>query len=100
MTKSDHMAIFDHHKNYLHHSHVGYPLKEHQKCSTEQKTRVQNVDPIKSYSQKTIFGKFPLLIYYVKMPAFCESRCHIARNLIPMNSESMYQMEKVIIEFR
>lgn len=36
------------------------PLKEHQKCSTDQKSKGQNGDPIKSYSQNTDFCHFCL----------------------------------------
>ena len=58
-------AIQGHHKNYLYHGHVGCPLKKHQKCSTEQKTRGQNVDPIKNYSQNTFVWIFPFINHYV-----------------------------------
>ena len=53
------------HKNDLYHGHVGCPLKKHQKCSTEQKTRGQNVDPIKNYSQNTFVWIFPLINHNV-----------------------------------
>ena len=38
------------------------PLKKDQKCSTEQKSRGQNVDPIKSYGQNTDFCHFSLFL--------------------------------------
>ena len=53
------------HKNYLYHGHGGCPMKKYQKCSTEQKTRGQNVDPIKNYSQNTFVRIFPLIHHNV-----------------------------------
>jgi hypothetical protein len=63
MTKSDQkspkwpflplLAIHGHHQNDVCHGNVVCPLEKHQKCGTEQKTRGQNVDPIKNYSQNT-----------------------------------------------
>ena len=59
------LAIYGLHKNDLYHGHVWCPLKKHQKCSTEQKTRGQNVDPIKNYSQNTFVWIFPLINHNV-----------------------------------
>ena len=53
------------HKNDLYHGHVGCPLKKHQKCSTEQKTRGQNTDPIRNYSQNMFLAIFPYYSYSV-----------------------------------
>ena len=39
----------------------------HQKCSTEQKTRGQNVDPIKNYSQKTFVWIFPFINHNITL---------------------------------
>ena len=44
----------------------GYPWKEHQKCSTEQKTRGLYLQPIKSYDQIYKFRHFYPLTYTVK----------------------------------
>ena len=59
-------TILDNHENDLYHGHVGCPLKTHQKCSTKQKTRGQNVDPIKNYSPNTFVWIFCLINHNVR----------------------------------
>ena len=64
------LAIHDHHKIAFYHGHVVCPLEKHQKCGTEQKSRGQNIDPIKNYSQNTDFCHFSLFLapfYSVKL---------------------------------
>jgi hypothetical protein len=56
------LVINGHHKNYVYHGNVVCPLEKHQKCGTEQKTRGQNIDPIKNYRQNTDFCHFSLFL--------------------------------------
>ena len=44
--------------------HVGYPWKEHEKCSSEALTWSPKDPPVKSYGQKTIFAFiFPCILH-------------------------------------
>ena len=49
------LVIHGQHKNYVYHGNVVCPLEKHQKCDTEQKSRGQNVDPIKIIAKILIF---------------------------------------------
>ena len=60
------LAIHVHHKNYLCYGYVGCLLKNKHKCSTKQKTRGQNVDPIKNYSPNTFVWIFCLINHNVR----------------------------------
>ena len=52
--------LFGYLVRYVKHSQVGYPWKEHEKCSSEALTWGPYDPPVKSYSQNRFFRFFPL----------------------------------------
>ena len=57
--------LFGYLVRYAKHSQVGYPWKEHEKCSSEALTWGPYDPPVKSYSQNRFFRFFPLVFYIV-----------------------------------